>query len=294
MTGDHERSADQYRLSEAENARIFTDRLVPREFGDLAPAAAPVAHFFGAQPGAGKSVLQRPLVAELAARAGPRSVMRIIGDEFRPYHPLYGHLLEKSDDTAAFYTDRDAGRWVERAIEHSVEHRPHVVLEGTLRDPRVTLSSAEQYQLAEFGTELHVVAVSEFISRTRIFGRYLSQVAAGGHGRYTLPEAHHRAYQMLPASLVTLHTSGAFFRTTLYDAAGTPLISASPSDDTDGHLLAAALARERDPVALDIDAILTQLQTYEHQAYDLGRPTIAADIQQCMRDLAAAAYNSGA
>lgn len=44
----------------------------------------------------------------------------------------------------------------------------------------------------------------------RIFGRYLGQVAEVGHGRYTLPEAHDRAYRALASSLPSLHQSGAF------------------------------------------------------------------------------------
>src|SRR5690606_16167385 len=126
------------------------------------------------------------------------------------------------------YTDRDSGRWVEKVIDYTLELRPHVVLEGTLRRPEVALGTAEQYSAAGFSTELHVVAVHEFVSRLRIFGRYLEQLDRDGHGRYTLPEAHRGVYENLPKAVGQIASAGVLDRLIVHDLQRRVVISLAP------------------------------------------------------------------
>lgn len=111
--------------------------------------------------------------------------MLIIGDDFRPYHPSYMQLMAEDDQRAADFTAADSARWVQLAIERSLAVRPHVIIEGTLRRPAVTISSARPYAQAGFASALHVVAVHEHVSRSRIFERYLRQIQHRGVGRYS-------------------------------------------------------------------------------------------------------------
>ena len=90
--------------------------------------------------------VQNAVRRALSEQDGLSSAALIIGDDFRPYHPRYFSLMEKGDELAAFYTDRDSARWVERAIEYTARLKPHVILEGTLRDPQVTLDTAKRYR----------------------------------------------------------------------------------------------------------------------------------------------------
>jgi len=47
-----------------------------------------------------------------AHEAGPRGgAVQIIGDDLRGCPPKYARLMEVDDKAAAFYTDRDSGRW---------------------------------------------------------------------------------------------------------------------------------------------------------------------------------------
>ena len=102
---------DQYRLSEPEHQRIYEYEIRPVLFRKPVPVHEPVAVILGGQPGAGKSASIVVAVNELAKHGG---AVKILGDELRSYHPHYQNLLEKDDKTAAFYTDRDSGLWVEK------------------------------------------------------------------------------------------------------------------------------------------------------------------------------------
>lgn len=270
---------ERYLLSPEENEAIFTERLLPAVFGRTRGVEEPSANFFGAQPGAGKSVLQRELITTLRRQTGKESVAAIIGDEFRPYHPLYNDFLEQNDELAAFYTDRDSATWVEKSIAYTLEVRPHVVLEGTLRNPAITLETAADYHRHGFSTELHLVAVHEFISRTRIFGRYLDQIQRNGHGRYTLPEAHDRAYRVLPGSLRTIATAGIMDRITLYNLNGTPIATATGDEPEASTVLFSALEAERDPSRLDATNLDDILAQYQEQLLPYHRENVVRDIE---------------
>ena len=94
---------DRFLLPEAENRRIFTERIVPEFFTEVRGVAAPSVHVFGGQPGAGKSVIQGAIVAGLAQDVGVGGVLAVVGDDLRGFHPEYSRLLAE-DDEAVSYT----------------------------------------------------------------------------------------------------------------------------------------------------------------------------------------------
>lgn len=136
MSHETERRADRYLLSDDESQIIFDRLIAGRRFAHLAPVDHPAVHFFGGQPGAGKSSIQDSTVEQLRSADGYDTVAQVIGDELRAYHPMYDSLLSSGDEDAAFYTDRDSGRWVEQSIDFVLGRRLHLVLEGTLRSQR--------------------------------------------------------------------------------------------------------------------------------------------------------------
>lgn len=276
---------EAYRLSETENARIFEEIILISEYGDLHEAAQPSVHFFGAQPGAGKTRPEALVIARLTELDGPGAVMPIIGDDFRPYHPSYTQLMAEDDQRAAEFTAADAGRWVQRAITHSLAVRPHVIIEGTLRRPTVTLDSARPYAHAGFTTALHVMAVHEHVSRSRIFERYLRQIQHRGVGRYTPHEAHQIAYRALPGSVEELIQSSVFDSVHLYSMHGEEVSAAQRGDLSAErelqHVLAQARATPPDP-----EEVLTRLDRYTDAARRLGKQEMLRDIKRLQAEVA--------
>jgi Ni2+-binding GTPase involved in maturation of urease and hydrogenase len=121
---------DQHRLPEDEHQAIFEKEIIPALFDGTAVVQRPVAVILGGQPGAGKSPLVEAATVELMDRGG---VAEIVGDDLRDFHPRYRSLLQQDDRTAAFYTDRDSGRWVEKAIEQAKARSVNLIIEGTMR-----------------------------------------------------------------------------------------------------------------------------------------------------------------
>lgn len=277
--GQQSRVPDRFLLSDIENRDIFTRWIADRLFANLTPVDPPTVHFFGGQPGAGKSSMQNPIVDSLRHQDGHESVAQVIGDEFRVYHPMYEKLLVQDDNDAAFYTDRDSAKWIEQSIDFVTNRQAHLVLEGTLRNPDVTLTTASLCKSRGYRAEMHVVATHEFISRTRIFRRYVAQIHLNGHGRYTLPESHKRAYDAIPASLEALAHSGQFLGITLYDANGKMLIRQMQDELDTSHALLDALARERTADNVDYEQLLSDIDELLAQLRGVDRPKALHDLE---------------
>lgn len=189
---------DQYRLPEADHRALFETRISPRIFVDAQTVASPVAIIFGGQPGSGKSSAVDAAMQELTGRGGGAA---ILGDELRDFHPAYRELMRRDDKTAAFYTDRDSGKWVEMAIEHAKAQRCNIVIEGTMRNSDTVAATMKGLRAAGFVIDARVVAVNDKLSWQGILQRYEGQRAARGVGRMTTAKAHQDAYVGMPGTL---------------------------------------------------------------------------------------------
>lgn len=198
-----ERKRDAFLLKESESVRIFGDYIVPYLFGEAKPNPNPKVVFVGAQPGAGKTPLFRHLVHEELKRNN--SVVEIVGDDLRAFHPQYSTLLADDDESAAFYTDLDSARWIEMAIKYASENVGcSVGIETTLRRREAISATCVQLRKCDYKTQLNVLLIHQLLSRLGIIERYLAQLRDTGTGRFTLREAHDIAYNAIPNTVEQL------------------------------------------------------------------------------------------
>lgn len=177
----------------------------------------PVAVVFGGQPGAGKSAAIAAAALEVNSRGG---AVEIIGDDLRAFHPRYAQLLADDDQTAAFYTDRDSARWVEKAIADASENHYSVLIEGTYRNSDVVASTMQRFRDAGYAVDARALAVNERFSMQGIVERYETQRADRGSGRMTTPEAHHAAYEGMPSTIERIQREKLADRLTIYRRGG--------------------------------------------------------------------------
>jgi len=204
---------DQYRLSEVEHQAIFERDIKFDLFAGAKPSSQPVAVIFGGQPGAGKSAAVDEAMNGLNQRGG---AVQIIGDDLRNYHPKYAWLMETDDKTAAFYTDRDTGRWVEKAIAEAKARRVNIVIEGTMRDSDKVADTMGSLRAVGYEIDARALAVNARLSEQGILQRYEHQKADRGVGRMTTPEAHKAAYEAMPATLERIEHEKLADRVTIY------------------------------------------------------------------------------
>jgi hypothetical protein len=208
---------EQYRLSEADHEAIFQTYIKPQVFAVATPVDHPVAVIFGGQPGAGKSRAVDDALDEFNDKGG---AVQIIGDDLRGYHPAYDALLSKDDKTAAFYTDRDTGKWVEKCIAHAKEQRVHVVIEGTMRNSDTVAATMNDFRSAGYEIEARALAVNFRLSEQGILQRYENQKIDRGTGRMTTAKAHQDAYDGMPLTVERIERERLADRITIYKRGG--------------------------------------------------------------------------
>jgi len=87
--------------------------------------------------------------------------VQIFGNDLRIYHPLHEFLMKQDDRTAAFYTDRDSGLWVEKSIEEAKKRGVNIVIEGTMRNSDVVSRSMRDFRMVGYEIEAQVLLSSE-------------------------------------------------------------------------------------------------------------------------------------
>ncbi|MEO7465539.1 MAG: zeta toxin family protein [Sphingobium limneticum] len=185
---DHD--PERHSLSPDALQKIYETRVAPRLFRGTQSVEQPTAIILGGQPGSGKTPMQNHAAREFAASGG---MVKIIGDDLRAYLPHYKSLQRADDKSAAFYTDRDSGRLVEKAIAEAAQRRVNVLVEGTMRNPETVAATLRQFRDAGFRTDARVLAVSPEMSSLGILQRYAAQKESRGIGRMTTTEAHQNA-----------------------------------------------------------------------------------------------------
>jgi len=192
---------DKFRLDASEHEAIFEQKIKPRLFGGTHSAPKPVAVIFGGQPGAGKSAVVGLAHQELSQRGG---AVEIIGDDLRQFHPHYGRLVGLDDKTAAFYTDRDTGWWIEKSIAQASRLGVSVVIEGTMRDSDKVAATMQMLRIAGFEIDARALAVHHRLSAQGILMRYEGQKQDRGWARMTTEAAHQAGFDGLPITLARI------------------------------------------------------------------------------------------
>lgn len=152
-------------------------------------------------------------IEELKSEGGSVS---IIGDDLRPFHPKYEYLMTLDDKTAAFFTDKDTGLWIEKSIQYAKKLRCHVVIEGTMRVPDAVVNTMKEFKSAGYFIDARILAINNRLSWLGVLQRYEFQRHDRGAGRMTLAESHKAAYDGLLDSAHKIEYEKLADRITIY------------------------------------------------------------------------------
>jgi hypothetical protein len=140
-----------------------------------------------------------------------------------------------------------------------------------LRDPEINRGTAEKYLKNGFTVHLHILAVHELVSRSRIFQRYFdADDDNSSAGRYTPRYAHDRSYNVLPESVSVLIDSSCFKTVTLYDQ-NQKLAGKIDLQEKDARqIVLSVLEKYRDARSVDSAEVLREITRLLPQAKQHG------------------------
>lgn len=235
-------------LSEEQVRTRFQQRVIPYLESLLANATGSrlwptLLVYTAGQPGSGKSQ------ANARATLARPSLVSVIGDDLRPFHPDYGRLMREDPGSMPRVTAQAAGRWVEMSANYLRERRADVLIETTLRSPTAMMRTITAFRQAGYVVELHALAVPPEVSRLGTIERYLRQAQESGAGRWTPSSIHDEAFVRAPYTIRELVQSGVIDRLVIENRTGATLfeqacIEAESLADA-GHAAAAELKLAR-------------------------------------------------
>jgi hypothetical protein len=177
----------------------------------LTPCELPVAIILGGQPASGKSQLT------LRAQENHPNVDFLIvnGDLFRVHHPQHKSLI-KDPSSYSEQTQIFSNVFTERLIQEATKNKFNIIVEGTMRNKDIPLSTAKIFKDAGFRVEAYVIAAPALFSEIGIFNRYQNEVAKIGAGRLADINSHKEAVRGLPHSVDALFRNQAVDKIAIY------------------------------------------------------------------------------
>lgn len=192
--------AKDYTLSKEEHQQIRQE--ISEEYlQGTSRAEQPRAIILAGQPGAGKSGLTREARAELERDGG---AVIVDTDQLRDSHPDYDMLKSQNDRRAAGLVQKDSGQWADELTQDAMEQRRNLIIDGTLKNPDNARNLCDELKDQGYQVEVRAMAVAKEDSVQGVYGRYESQKAVDGSGRWVPEQVRDQAYEGMPRSLDTL------------------------------------------------------------------------------------------
>ncbi|GAA4930261.1 zeta toxin family protein [Mucilaginibacter defluvii] len=204
---------DDFYLNKLKEKFALTDKAFQKLFHGIikahtlgvTPAEVPTLIIIGAQPGAGKTELQKHAELKLSKNA-----VLCNADNFRDVHPFSKDIKQFHPDDYASLTAEYAQRWNDELCKYCLDHKLNYILETTFRSGdqlNATISHAKQngYQV-----DIFLLAVHERLSRLGIQYRYEEALAATGFGRKVSLYDHDIRYMSIPFALRRVQNAGLY------------------------------------------------------------------------------------
>lgn len=281
-----ENKKERFLLSESRSSEIFKEQIVPYLFTGKVRSQHPRAIFVGGQPGSGKTPLLRYITEQEMEH--DNNYVEVNGDDFRAFHPEYARLLNDDDQSAAFFTDLDSARWIEKSITHAANIGCSVGIEGTLRRGEVVSKTIELFRTNGYYISLNVLITHSFSSRLGIFERYLEQIKDSGSGRFTLREAHDASYSALPSTVEHLIRDNVVNEVNLFARGGVKIghweLNGDETTSVRDQIIQMIIDNRSEMPANEISHIQNVLPRMKNEFLILGKVEMLKEIEVLEKD----------
>lgn len=169
--------------------------------GGSSTELSPVAILLGGQPASGKTFLTHKAISENKQH----NFFIINGDEYRKYHPSSLSLL-KNPSSFSVETQPFSNIFTEKLIEETLRDKQSVIIEGTMRNPQIPLSTSNRYKTEGFTTKAYVIAAPFQLTEIGAYLRFYEEVDKTGNGRLADMSSARAAYIGLSQSVDELYT----------------------------------------------------------------------------------------
>jgi len=207
----------RYTLCDTEHARIFNELIRPALLDARSSAGSPRAIVFGAHLGCETA---HAMATACESLGGPADAVVLMLEDMRAFHPHYAQLMRRSPRLAAFYTDADAARWLDMALQAAVGRRQTILLEAAMRDPQKIVEAFGFLHAHGYHVEARALAFPHACSWQSVLHVQELGRLASGVGRTTTSGAHQATFEGLPRMLDRIEREGLADAVSVFDRHG--------------------------------------------------------------------------
>ncbi|PWN59959.1 zeta toxin family protein [Chryseobacterium oncorhynchi] len=213
---------DEFRFIESEIIKQFT------KFVDS--SANPKAIILGAQPGAGKTELEKIAFSNLKRNAVICNV-----DNLKNYHPFSVEIKKKYPEYFSELTSTTAHDWNLSLRRHCLEKNYNFILETTFNDGININTIIENLKKNNFSVEIYLLSVPQLLSKLGIVQRYEEMLNLNISGRKVSFESHDDRYDAIPKAIQIVEEKQLYDYINLF---GRSILNHNKIDDKGIYLIA--------------------------------------------------------
>ena len=206
---------EDYILSEKQHKIIF-ERIRNDAFHYSPSNDNPVFVIIAGQPGSGKSILTKTLLAQ----NDKSGAIVVDADKLRENHPAFEQLSQTDPEGTRTKLLVDTTKWVNQLLAEAVGSKKNIIWENTLGgDEKNTNQLAQSLiEAKKFGykIEVHTLAIGEPISKLGIYERFTNNVKQDKAARFVSMNAHDKRYERIPENIKFLEENKIIDKVKIY------------------------------------------------------------------------------
>ena len=179
--------------------------LLNKDLSTTHAVQTPTAVFTGGQPGSGKSITRKHVVAEYDHSGG---IIEIDPDQIRLDFDYMRPMIAAGGQDIPGFAYSDAGRVAFHMVGYAAEAKRNALIDGTLKNIDHTLQLIGKLRAAGYKIEIHGMAVYPGLSHARTYARREEEIAnsPSGFGRGVDDDYHHEAVHGYMHTIELLYT----------------------------------------------------------------------------------------
>ncbi|OJV55343.1 MAG: hypothetical protein BGO31_20655 [Bacteroidetes bacterium 43-16] len=207
---DLETLRELYRLSESDFSTIF--EIITEEVAKgYLPSQTPTAIILGAQPGAGKTELQKS-----AERLLGNNAVICNADNLRDFHPLSKEIKTKHPEVYPELTAEYAQMWNNLLCKYCRENKLNYILETTFSSGERLNETILELKNNGYKVDIMLLAVSPKLSLLGTYIRYEESLQELGLGRKVSKVAHDSRFNAIPTTIEAISLKRFFDNISIY------------------------------------------------------------------------------
>lgn len=172
---------------------------------------SPKTIILGAQPGSGKTELQK-----IAEQDFKYNAVICNPDNFRDFHPQALEIKKNHERLYPELTSKYAHRWNLGLQRHCRENKLNYILETTFKDGQQLNQTISAIKTHNFGIDIMLLSVNAKLSIVGIHARFEDQKSRKDFGRSVSLTEHNMRYKALPLALKEVADAALFNNISIY------------------------------------------------------------------------------